>query len=59
MKTYKVISTQNQGIYTKGELIRVIKTNNISEMFGLENDKSFNLAKITSDSCYQVRIEEI
>jgi hypothetical protein len=31
-KTYKEISLSNQGVYTKGELIRTIKTDKIENL---------------------------
>jgi len=59
MKTYKIISTKNQGIYSEGELIRNITTNNIAEYYGLENDKLFNINKVNSDNSNLIKIIEL
>ena len=36
MKTYKIISLKKQHIYSEGELIRKITTDNILKMFGVD-----------------------
>lgn len=58
MTTYKVTSAKDQGVYSKGELIRNIKTNNIAEYFGLEHDKAFNLESINTCNGYEVKINQ-
>lgn len=56
MKTLNVYSAKNQGSYKRGELIRVIRTENIDEYFGFKN---VDLSTITNDGTNRVIIKEV
>lgn len=57
MKTYKVISLKKQHVYSEGELIRKITTDNILKMFGV--DELSELNSFTDDNGLLISIKEI
>ncbi len=56
MKTYKIISLKKQHIYSDGELIRKITTNNILKKYGV--DDISELKSFTDDNNLLISIQE-
>lgn len=57
MKTYKIISLKKQHVYSEGELIRKITTNDILKKYGVDNFSE--LKSFTDDYGLLVSIREV
>lgn len=57
MKTFKVVSLKKQHIYSEGELIRKIKTDNILKYYGV--DSISELECFTDNNGLLISIKEI